>query len=80
MLILKIGQLLSVSYEAILLLYQPSTYQTADIISTYVYRTGMVEGRYDFATAVGLTNAVIAFVLVFISNSISKKYSETSIF
>lgn len=80
MLILKIGQLLSVSYEAILLLYQPSTYQTADIISTYVYRTGMVEGRYDFATAVGLTNSIIAFALVYISNKISKKYSETSIF
>lgn len=80
MLILKIGQLLSVSYEAILLLYQPSTYETADIISTYVYRTGMVEGRYDFATAVGLTNSIIAFALVYISNKISKKYSETSIF
>lgn len=80
MLILKIGQLLSVSYEAILLLYQPSTYQTADIVSTYVYRTGMVEGRYDFATAVGLTNSIIAFVLVYISNNISKKYSDTSIF
>lgn len=80
MLILKIGQLLSVSYEAILLLYQPSTYQTADIVSTYVYRTGMVEGRYDFATAVGLTNSIIAFALVYISNKISKKYSDTSIF
>lgn len=80
MLILKIGQLLNVSYEAILLLYQPATYQTADIINTYVYRTGMMEGRYDFATAVGLTNSIIAFGLVYLSNSISKKYSETSIF
>ena len=80
MLILKIGQLLSVSYEAIILLYQPATYKTADIISTYVYRAGMIGARYDFATAVGLTNSIIAFVLVYISNWISKKYSETSIF
>lgn len=80
MLILKIGQLLNVSYEAILLLYQPSTYETADIINTYVYRTGMIEGRYDFATAVGLTNSIIAFALVYISNKISKKYTETGIF
>lgn len=79
MLILKIGQLMSVSYEAILLLYQPATYQTGDVISTYVYRSGMIEGRYDFATAVGLTNSIIAFVLVYISNQVSKKFSETSV-
>ncbi len=79
MLILKIGQLMSVSYEAILLLYQPATYQTGDVISTYVYRTGMIEGRYDFATAIGLTNSIIAFVLVYVSNRLSKKYTETSV-
>ncbi len=80
MLILKIGQLLSVSYEAIILLYQPATYDTADVISTYVYRYGLQEGNYDFATAVGLMNSVIAFILVYISNRLSKKYSETGIF
>ncbi|MFI3227116.1 MAG: ABC transporter permease subunit [Clostridia bacterium] len=80
MLILKIGQLLSVSYEAIILLYQPATYETADVISTYVYRYGLQGGNYDLATAVGLMNSVIAFVLVYISNKLSKKYSETGIF
>lgn len=79
MLILKIGQLMSVSYEAILLLYQPATYSTGDVISTYVYRSGMIEGRYDFATAVGLTNSIIAFILVFVSNKVSKKFAETSV-
>ncbi len=79
MFILKIGQIMSVSYEAIILLYQPATYQTGDVLSTYVYRTGIVEGRYDFATAVGLMNSVIAFILVYISNRLSKKYSETSV-
>ncbi len=80
MLILKIGTLLSVSYEAVILLYQPATYETADIISTYVYRYGLQNGRYDFATAVGLMNSIIGFILVFISNTLSKKFSETSVF
>lgn len=79
MLILKIGQLLSVGYEAIILLYQPATYETADVISTYVYRSGLLEGRYDFATAVGLFNSVIALILVIVANKLSKKLSETSL-
>lgn len=79
MLILKIGNLLEVGYETIILLYQPATYETADVISTYVYRTGLLDGRYDFATAVGLFNSLIALVLVYGANKISKKLSETSL-
>ena len=79
MLILKIGKLMAVSFEAFLLLYQPATFSTGDVISTYVYRTGMIEGRYDFATAIGLTNSIIAFILVYISNWVSRKFSETSV-
>jgi len=79
MLILKIGNLLTVGYEAIILLYQPSTYETADVISTYVYRSGIAEGRYDMATAVGLFNAVIALVLVYAANTVSKKYLESGL-
>lgn len=79
MLILKIGDLLGVGYEYIILLYQPSTYSTADVISTYVYRTGLQGGHYDAATAVGLFNSVVALVLVTISNYVSKKVSETSL-
>jgi ABC-type polysaccharide transport system, permease component len=73
MLILKIGSLLEVGYEAIILLYQPATYNTADVISTYVYREGIMNGRYDMATAVGLFNAVIGFVLIIIANFLSKR-------
>jgi putative aldouronate transport system permease protein len=79
MLILKIGSLLSVSYEYIILLYQPSTYATADVISTYVYRTGLQEGHYDFATAVGIFNSVVSLTLVFLANKVSKRISETSL-
>ena len=66
-------------YEAIILLYQPATYETADVISTYVYRSGLLEGRYDFATAVGLFNSLVALVLVLGANKISRKLTETSL-
>lgn len=79
MFIMKIGNLLSVGYETIILLYQPATYETADVISTYVYRSGLIDGRYDFATAVGLFNSVVALVLVVTANKISKKVTDSSL-
>lgn len=79
MLILRLGSLLNVGFESIILLYQPSTYETADVISTYVYRTGLAEGRYDFATAIGIFNSVVSFILVFTFNKISRKVSDTSL-
>lgn len=79
MFILQIGQLVKVSYEAVLLLYQPATYETADVIGTYVYRTGLMEQNFGLATAAGLFESLIALVLVVISNRISKKFSETSL-
>lgn len=75
MLILKIGNLMEVGYEAIILLYQPATYETADVISTYVYREGIMNGRYDMATAVGFFNSVIGLLLIVVSNRLSKKYT-----
>lgn len=79
LLILEIGKLLDVGYEAIILLYQPVTYETADVISTYVYRSGIVEGRYDMATAVGLFNSLVGLMLVFIANRLSKKFTGNGI-
>lgn len=79
MLILNIGQLLSVGSEMILLLYQPITYESADVISTFVYRYGMELGDYSFSTAVGMFNGVIGFFLVWMANTVSKKVNETSL-
>ncbi|GGH30464.1 sugar ABC transporter permease [Paenibacillus segetis] len=79
MFILKIGSLLTVGYETIILLYQPATYETADVISTYVYRSGLIDGRYDFATAVGLFNSIVALVLVVTANKISEKVTNASL-
>ena len=79
MLIIRIGNLLEVSFEMIILLYQPATYETADVVNTFIYRQGVQGGQYDFAAAAGLFNAVVAFVLVMTANTISKRYSRTSL-
>ena len=79
MLIIRIGNLLEVSFEMIILLYQPATYETADVVNTFIYRQGLQAGQYDFAAAAGLFNAVIAFVLVISANALSRRYSRTSL-
>lgn len=79
MLIIRIGNMLEVSFEMIILLYQPATYETADVVNTFIYRQGLQGGQYDLAAAAGLFNAVVAFVLVMTANSISKRYSRTSL-
>ena len=76
MLIMKIGQMLNSSAESILLLYQPITYETADVISTYVYREGLESTNYSYSTAVGLFNGVVSFIMVMGANSISHKIND----
>lgn len=79
MFIMKVGSILAVGSDMILLLYQPITYETADVISTFVYRNGIEGGDYSFASAVGLFNSIVGMLMVFITNAISKKVSETSL-
>jgi putative aldouronate transport system permease protein len=79
MLIIRIGNLLEVSFEMIILLYQPATYATADVVNTYIFRQGLQSGQYDIAAAAGLFNAVVAFVLVITANTLSRRYSRTSL-
>lgn len=76
MFIMKIGNMLNVGYELIILLYQPTTYETADVINTYVYRTGLVDANYSLAAAVGLFNGLVGMVLVCTANSVSKRVTE----
>lgn len=78
--IMKIGNMMSVGSEKILLLYNESTYKTADVISTYVYRKGLLDMDYSFSTAVNLFNSVINFALVCSANWVSRKLTETSLF
>lgn len=80
MFIMSIGNLMSVGSEKILLLYNPTTYETADVISTYIYRRGLLEFSWSLSTAVGLFNSVINFALVLLANYLSRKLTESSLF
>lgn len=79
LLILRLGGLLNVGYEKILLLSNGNNMEVADVISTYVYRTGIALGNYSYSTAIGLFNTVINFVLLLIVNWISRKMTEISL-
>ncbi len=80
LLILRIGSLMNVGFEKIILLYSPLTYETADVISSYVYRKGLLEFNYSFATAVGLFNSLMNLALIVFANKMSRKYTEISLF
>ena len=79
MLILRMGQMMSEGAEKIILLYNPSTYETADTIASFVYRRGIVEANYSYGTAVSLFNAVINLILLTTTNYISRRVSDTSL-
>lgn len=79
MLILKVGGLMSIGQEKTLLLYNEAIYETSDIISSYVYRMGLLDQQWSYATAVGLFTSAINIVLVFATNKISKKVSDTAL-
>lgn len=79
LLILRMGSLLNIGYEKTILLYNPATYETADIIPSYVYRVGILETNWSYSTAVGLFNSVINFILLLAANKLSKRFGETSL-
>ncbi len=80
LLILNIGSLCgSAAFEKVFLLYNPTTYETADIIGTYVYRMGLQSGNYSYATAVGLFQGIINLVLLTIANKASTKLSGSGL-
>jgi len=79
MLILRIGNMMSLGYEKIILLYSPITYSTADVISSYVYRVGIVQMDYSYGAAVGMFNSLINLVLILLANAVSRKINETSL-
>ena len=78
-LLLTVGKLLTVGYEKILLLYTGATYSTADVISTYVYRRGLMEANYSYGSAVSIFQAVMALILVVLANKAARKVGQTSL-
>lgn len=79
LLILNIGSFMNVGFEKVFLLYNPLTYETGDVISTYLYRIGLGSANFSYATAIGLTQAVIGFVLVMGTNLLSRKLTSRSL-
>lgn len=77
--IMRIGHVMSIGWEKVILLYNPMVYDTADIISSYIYRRGLLESSYSLSAAVGLFNSLINFTLIIIANKISKTFSESSL-
>jgi len=76
LLILNIGSMMSVGSEKIILMYNPLTYETADVISTYVYRKGILGADFGYSAAVGLFNSIVSFILIILANTISKAVSD----
>ncbi len=79
MLILRIGSILNVGYEKIILMYNDATLVNADVISSYVYRKGLLEYNWGYSTAVGLFNSVINVIFLIGANMLSKKFSDTNL-
>ncbi|MNC12736.1 putative multiple-sugar transport system permease YteP [compost metagenome] len=79
LLILRIGGMMNVGFEKVILLYNSQTYETADVISSFVYRRGILEANYSYSTAVNLFNSVVNFLLLVLANKISRKVNETSL-
>ncbi|MDR3174059.1 MAG: ABC transporter permease subunit [Treponema sp.] len=75
-LIMAVGSILSTNTDLILLLYHPATLETGDVIGTYVYRVGIVQGSYSYSTAVGLFMSMFAFILTYTANRISNKLTD----
>lgn len=80
LLIMRMGSILAVASDKVLLLYSPGIYEKADVISTYVYRIGLEQANYGLASAVGLFNSIVGTVFLLTTNAISKKLTETSLF
>ena len=79
MLILNCGKVMNVGYEKVYLMQNALNISSSDVISTYVYTTGILKSQFSFSTAVNLFNSVINTILILVVNKISRKVSETSL-
>jgi putative aldouronate transport system permease protein len=79
MFVLRLGGILGVNTEQVLLLYNPTVYKTGDVLGTYIYRTGVAMSNYSYATALGFFESLVALGLVLIGNTVSRKASGRSV-
>jgi putative aldouronate transport system permease protein len=78
-LLLDLGRVMDIGFEKVFLLYNPSTYETADVLSTYTYRAGLIDQQYSFAAAVGLFNSLVTLVLILFFNYLAKRFTSYSL-
>ena len=79
LLVLRMGSVLKNGFEQVFLLYGPLVYQVADVFETFSYRTGLLEGRFSYATAVSLFQSVVGFVMIVACNKLSRKINDNSL-
>jgi putative aldouronate transport system permease protein len=77
--IMRMGRMMTVGFEKILLMYNALTYETADVISTFVYRRGLIMADFSYSTAVGFVNAIINFTLLVAVNRLARRVGDTSL-
>ena len=78
--VLRMGSILNVGYEKVLLLYTTNTYEVADVFSTYTYRMGLENQKYSLSTAVGLFNTVVNIFFLLLTNFVSRKTVQSGLF
>ena len=79
MFIFAVGGIINDDFDQVFNLYNPAVYKVADVISTYIYRVGLIDMKYSFSAAVGLFKNIIAFILIFTTNSITKHINDYGI-
>lgn len=79
LLIMNFGGIMAVGFEKVFLMQNPLNMGTSDVIATFTYRTGLLEGQYSYAAAIGLFNSVINAIMLLVVNWVARKYSETSL-
>ena len=79
MLILQIGQMLSVGFEKVFLLQNPLNMEVSNVISTYVYEVGIGMHEFSYSTAIGLFNSIVNIILIVIANTVSKKVADSGL-
>ena len=79
LLIMRLGRLLTIGFEKVLLMQNDMNMNTMEVVSTYVYRAGILQSQYDYATAVGLLETVLNFVLLIVANRASRRFGQVSL-
>ncbi|MFS0725069.1 ABC transporter permease subunit [Paenibacillus sp. 1P07SE] len=79
LLLLNVGKILEIGFEKVYLLANPTTYETADIFSTYVYRVGMTNGNFSYAAAIDMFTGVVSLVFIVMANYISRRVGDNSL-